>query len=170
MNHTLKLLTLAPAVLQVRTAEEAERAAARGCEAVEVDVSAGVAELRETVARLGRELTVGAGGVLSSERAFEAVDAGAKFIATPAPDPAVFRTCAPLDVPVIGEALTPTELRAMAALGAQMVRLFPGCAVDARYLAALLPLSAVPLAVACATAEEGVPLREAGAAALFLPA
>ena len=58
----------------------------------------------------------------------------------------------------------------MAALGAQMVRLFPGCAVDARYLAALLPLSAVPLAVACATAEEGVPLREAGAAALFLPA
>ena len=76
MNHTLKLLTLAPAVHQVRTAEEAERAAARGCEAVEVDVSAGVAELRETVARLGRELTVGAGGVLSSERAFEAVDAG----------------------------------------------------------------------------------------------
>lgn len=170
MNHTLKLLTLAPAVLQVRTVDEAERAAVRGCEAVEVDVSSGVDALRETVARLGRELTVGAGGVLSSERAFEAVDAGARFIATPVPDPAVFRTCAPLDIPVIGEALTPTELRAMAALGAQMIRLFPGCAVDARYLAALLRITSLPLAVCCATEEEAAPLREAGAAALFLPA
>lgn len=168
MNKILSLLKLCPAVFQVKTAKEAERAAAEGCEALEVDVSAGVAELQSVVSQFGRELTVGAGGVSTSERAFEAVDAGAKFIATPSFDPAVFRTCAPLEVPVIAEALTPTELRQAAACGAQMVRLFPGCAVDARYLAALSALQLAELAVCCASEEEAAPLRAAGAAAIFL--
>ena len=169
MNKSLELLKISPFVVTVHSYPEAEAAVAHGCEALEVDVSAGVEILHKIVAAYQKEILIGASGVLSSERAFEAVDEGAQFISTPTFDLAIYKTCDSLDVPVLAEALTPSELRQAAALGSQMVKLFPACAVSEDYLAALLELSLCDLAVAGAAPEEVSALRTAGAACVFVP-
>jgi 2-dehydro-3-deoxyphosphogluconate aldolase/(4S)-4-hydroxy-2-oxoglutarate aldolase len=82
----------------------------------------------ELCARVSRELPhalIGLGTVLDADTARRGVEAGAKFIVTPAVRPEVIAACRELGVPVLGGALTPTEIRATWDLGADVVKIFP---------------------------------------------
>lgn len=89
---------------------------------------------------------VGVGTVLTAEQVREAVDAGARFVVTPAWSADVVETCHELDVPVLPGALTPSEVVRAWRAGAAVVKLFPAGLGGPRYLADLVaPLPDVPL-------------------------
>lgn len=86
---------------------------------------------------LGPEAVLGAGTVLTARAAHEVRDAGADFIVTPGHSEAVGEA-RNLGMPIIAGALTPTEVIAAHAAGADAVKLFPASAVGGpAYLRAL---------------------------------
>jgi 2-dehydro-3-deoxyphosphogluconate aldolase/(4S)-4-hydroxy-2-oxoglutarate aldolase len=68
---------------------------------------------------------VGAGTVLSAEQAREAIDAGARFVVSPACVPELAKPCREAGIPVFMGALTPTEVDGAVKAGATAVKLFP---------------------------------------------
>ncbi len=70
-------------------------------------------------------LIVGAGTVLSTTQAREAVSAGARFLVSPVVDRDVISEAANLDVPSIPGACTPTEMQTAYGFGADFVKVFP---------------------------------------------
>lgn len=68
---------------------------------------------------------VGAGTVTTASQAREAIDAGASFLVGPGLDTAVVETARQRGVPAIPGIATPTELMRAAALGIDLVKLFP---------------------------------------------
>src|SRR5206468_2875548 len=72
---------------------------------------------------------VGAGTVLDEAAAHAVIDAGARFVVSPALIPAVMRACRERDVPCMPGAFTPTELLEAWRAGAPLVKLFPAAAV-----------------------------------------
>ncbi len=72
-----------------------------------------------------KDLLVGAGTVLDTQQAQRALDAGARFLVSPATDPEVIRWCASRDVLILPGAFTPTEMLLATRSGAQVVKLFP---------------------------------------------
>lgn len=93
-----------------------------------------------------RESFLGAGTVLTAVDARAAVDAGARFLATPALLPEVVESGAALGVPVVAGALTPTEILAAYRTGATAVKVFPAGLGGPRYLSLIRdPLPQVPL-------------------------
>jgi 2-dehydro-3-deoxyphosphogluconate aldolase/(4S)-4-hydroxy-2-oxoglutarate aldolase len=81
----------------------------------------------ELVSEFGRreELLVGAGTVLTRDLAREAVEAGARFLVSPVVDREVIEEARKLDVVSIPGAMTPTEMIAADAAGAEIVKIFP---------------------------------------------
>ncbi|MFI5337047.1 MAG: bifunctional 4-hydroxy-2-oxoglutarate aldolase/2-dehydro-3-deoxy-phosphogluconate aldolase [Opitutales bacterium] len=82
----------------------------------------------ELCARVSRELPqilLGLGTVLDAETARAAIAAGAKFLVTPAVRPAVIAAAREAGVPILGGALTPTEILTTWELGADVVKIFP---------------------------------------------
>ncbi|MEV5508281.1 bifunctional 4-hydroxy-2-oxoglutarate aldolase/2-dehydro-3-deoxy-phosphogluconate aldolase [Streptomyces orinoci] len=83
----------------------------------------------EAVATLSREVgdeaLIGAGTVLDGHSARMAVEAGARFLASPSLDAEVLRTGHRYGVPVFPGAGTPTEILRALELGADAVKLFP---------------------------------------------
>ena len=71
-------------------------------------------------------LTVLAGTVRTPEAAAAAAAAGAEACVAPGLNPAMVRRCQELGLPAIPGALTPSELEAARALGAELIKLFPG--------------------------------------------
>lgn len=71
------------------------------------------------------DLLVGAGTVLDEAEAQRAVDAGARFLVSPATDPAVIRWATHRGVLIIPGAFTPTEMLLATRAGAPVVKLFP---------------------------------------------
>lgn len=152
-------------------AARADQAVRAGAEAIELCAAgAGFSEALEAlVARHGQSVLIGAGNITSADTAFEAVDAGARFLATPLHDISIFKAGESLEVPVIAEALTPLELRRAVSLSARMVRLFPSCAVTPAYAGELAALG-LPTALAAAgriSAEQVSALRRAGVTCFF---
>lgn len=95
--------------------------------------------LKEAQRLEGHEVCVGLGTVLSTEVAQRAVDAGAKFIVSPVFIPDVITACRVMGIPVMPGALTPTEVYAATAAGADIVKVFPASAVGGpAYIKALL--------------------------------
>ena len=116
---------------------------------------------------------VGMGTVTTVERAERALAAGAEFLVTPnvAPDVAAIARSAGVFL-VIG-ALTPTEILAGTALGADLIKAYPLPPVGgAKYLATVrLPLPDIPiLAAGGFQPEEIAAYRAAGAVAFGLGA
>ena len=97
--------------------------------------------------RLGDEALIGAGTVLDAETAQECIDAGAKFIVSPALDLPTIELCRRLVVPIFAGALTPTEIVTAWKAGANAVKVFPANAVGgATYLKSLkAPLPQIEL-------------------------
>ena len=94
------------------------------------------------------DLTVLAGTVRTPQEAEAAVAAGAEVCVAPALVPEMVERCRGLGVPAVPGALTPSELEAARALGAELVKLFPGSLVGPGYVRDVLaPLTGVELIV-----------------------
>ena len=95
-----------------------------------------------------RDVTVLAGTVRTAQDAEAAAAAGAEACVAPALVPAMVERCHSLGIPAIPGALTPSELEAARALGAEVVKLFPASALGPRYLRDVLaPLAGAELIV-----------------------
>lgn len=118
-----------------------------GIRLVEVSLSGrdAAAALRAAVAEVGGAARVGAGTVRSGEDARRAVDAGACFAVTPGLGAGV-EYCVGAGLPVLGGALTPTEVTLAIEAGVTAVKLFPAGLGGVEYLRALRqPFPDVPL-------------------------
>ena len=97
-----------------------------------------LAAIESAVRDHGSDVVVGAGTVTSREMAEKAIGSGAAFLVTPGLLPAVIDAARRQGVPVIGGALTPTEIMAAVDAGADWVKVFPASAVGGpAYLRAL---------------------------------
>ena len=85
----------------------------------------GAIDLCARVARELPQILLGLGTVLDAATAEAGIAAGAKFIVTPAVRPEVIAVCRKLKVPVLGGALTPTEVYNSWEFGADVVKIFP---------------------------------------------
>jgi 2-dehydro-3-deoxyphosphogluconate aldolase/(4S)-4-hydroxy-2-oxoglutarate aldolase len=128
-------------------AVEAIRAGGISIFEITMTVPNAVTIIRELTTRLGDEVLIGAGTVLDPETAQECIDAGAKFIVSPALDLPTVALCRELGVPIFPGALTPTEVVTAWKAGANGVKIFPANAVGgATYLKSLkAPLPQVEL-------------------------
>lgn len=93
----------------------------------------------ETVDEHGAVL--GAGTVLTLDQACQAIEAGARFLVTPGVVPDSDRICTvahEADVPVALGAMTPSEVVAALAAGADIVKIFPASRLGPGYLKDLL--------------------------------
>lgn len=102
---------------------------------ITLTVPGAVAIIRDLAKRLGNEALIGAGTVIDADTAEQCIDAGAKFIVSPALDVPTIERCRRLVVPVFAGALTPTEILTAWKAGASAVKVFPANAVGgATYL------------------------------------
>jgi 2-dehydro-3-deoxyphosphogluconate aldolase / (4S)-4-hydroxy-2-oxoglutarate aldolase len=96
---------------------------------ITLTVPGAIAIIRDLAKRLGDAALIGAGTVLDAETAHECIDAGAKFIVSPALDIPTIELCRRLVVPVFAGALTPTEIVTAWKAGANAVKVFPANSV-----------------------------------------
>lgn len=124
--HTERVIALIRADSSNSLVECARALAAGGLTCIELTMTTpGAIEL---CARVSRELPgvlLGLGTVLDPDTARRGIDAGAKFIVTPAVRPAVIEACLAAGVPILGGALTPTEICTAWDLGVDVVKIFP---------------------------------------------
>ncbi|HEX9185476.1 MAG TPA: bifunctional 4-hydroxy-2-oxoglutarate aldolase/2-dehydro-3-deoxy-phosphogluconate aldolase [Vicinamibacteria bacterium] len=161
-------------VIRARSADEAAEAVAAiqkgGLSVLEITMTVpdAVALIRDVTKRAPDAL-VGAGTVLDAKTARECIDAGARFVVSPALDVETIRTCNEAGIAVLPGALTPTEVVTAWRAGADLVKVFPAGAVGGpsyiKSLKAPLPqIGLVPTGgVSLQTARA---FLEAGAAAL----
>lgn len=83
-------------------------------------------------------LIVGAGTVLTTREAREAVERGARFLVSPVVDEAVIEEALARDTPMIPGAHTPTELLRARRAGAPMQKLFPAPGTGPEFVRACL--------------------------------
>ncbi|HJQ37485.1 MAG TPA: bifunctional 4-hydroxy-2-oxoglutarate aldolase/2-dehydro-3-deoxy-phosphogluconate aldolase [Thermoanaerobaculia bacterium] len=87
---------------------------------------------------IGDEALIGAGTVLDADTAQQCIDAGARFIVSPALDLPTIELCRRKEIPIFPGALTPTEVVTAWRAGANAVKVFPASAVGgATYLKSL---------------------------------
>ena len=125
----------------------------------------GAVQVIEELVKRFDDAIVGAGTVLDAETARACIDAGAKFIVSPALNLDTIACCCELDVAVMPGALTPTEIVLAWKAGADMVKVFPAGAMGgASYIKALkaplpqielVPTGGVTLANAASFIEAG---------------
>jgi 2-dehydro-3-deoxyphosphogluconate aldolase/(4S)-4-hydroxy-2-oxoglutarate aldolase len=132
MSHPLlPVLRRARVVPVVRTSTAAHAATAcawlreAGITVLEITLTTpdAVALMRELAAEPG--LLVGAGTVPDEDAAEACLAAGARFLVTPWVDPAVIALAHAAGAAAMPGAMTPTEIRAALAAGADVVKLFP---------------------------------------------
>jgi len=82
-------------------------------------------------------LVVGAGTVLTTAQARQAVDAGARFLVSPVVDAEVIAAAHDLDAPIIPGAATPTEMETAHRLGADLIKVFPAPAGGVGFIEAI---------------------------------
>lgn len=128
-------------VVRATTAAEAldavEAIRAGGIPILEITltVPGAVQIIADLARRLGDEALIGAGTVLDADSARACIDAGARFIVSPALDIPTIETCRRLVVPAFPGALTPTEIVTAWKAGADAIKVFPANAVGgAAYL------------------------------------
>ena len=171
MLDTLKLAGLVP-VIKVKRAEDAVplcRALAEGgLPVAEITFRTDAAE--EAIRRVHDELPeviLGAGTVLTLEQLSIAAQAGAKYIVSPNSDCYIIKETKRRGLISIPGAMTPTEITAAHAAGADIVKLFPAGALGVEYFKAIkAPLRHIPVAaVGGVTPENLLLFKKAGACA-----
>ncbi len=132
----------ASAILRTPIAEAAkpamEAALRGGFEVIEFTLTTpGVFEL---IAEFSRRpgIVVGAGTVLTTDEATQAVESGARFIVSPVVDEAVIDTAKTLGVAMMPGTHTPTEMLRAHRAGAQLQKLFPAPGIGAAYVKACM--------------------------------
>lgn len=161
-------------VIRARSADEAAQAIAAiqkgGVSVLEITMTVpGAVELIREVARRASDALVGAGTVLDPETARACIEAGARFVVSPALNVETIAACQEAGVAVLPGALTPTEVVTAWNAGADLVKVFPANALGGpsyiKSLKAPLPqIQLVPTGgVNLQTAKDFI---KAGAAAL----
>ena len=82
----------------------------------------------EAIAKISKEypdMLVGAGTVLTTQQADEAVAAGAKFIVTPGFNPKIVKYCVDKNIPIVPGTSRPSDVEAAIELGLDTVKFFP---------------------------------------------
>jgi 2-dehydro-3-deoxyphosphogluconate aldolase / (4S)-4-hydroxy-2-oxoglutarate aldolase len=143
---TLRTARVVP-VLRTRSTEHAETAIAwlreAGLRVFEITLT--IPSATALIERLARDpdLIVGAGTVPDAAAARACLDAGARFIVAPWVDASLAEPCRRAGAVLMLEALTPTEVRAALAAGADVVKIFPAASAGGpshiRALASVLP-------------------------------
>lgn len=106
-------------------AVEALRAGGIGVLEITMTVPGAIDLIRRLSSEIGKECLIGAGTVLNAKAAAECIDAGARFIVSPAVNVTTIEFCRSNDIPVLPGAFTPTEIVTAWEAGADMVKLFP---------------------------------------------
>jgi len=139
-------------VIRARSPEEGLRAIAAiqkgGVPIIEITMTVpGAVDLIAEVAREARDAVIGAGTVLDPETARACVEAGARFVVSPALNLDTIAACREMGTAVLPGALTPTEVVAAWRAGADLVKVFPAGAVGGpTYIKALkAPLPQIEL-------------------------
>lgn len=105
---------------------------------VTMTVPGAVGLIRELSEVYDERILIGAGTVMNADTAKDCVEAGAKFVISPALNLETIRFCRDNDVVVMPGALTPTEVVAAWDNGADFVKVFPAGAMGgASYLKSL---------------------------------
>ena len=117
-------------VIRAQSADEAAAAIAAiqkgGVSVLEITMTVpGAVELIREVARRATDALVGAGTVLDAKSARECIDAGARFVVSPALNLETIAACREAGVAVLPGALTPTEVLTAWNAGADLVKVFP---------------------------------------------
>lgn len=108
----------------------------------------GAADIIARIAdEFGDELLIGAGTVISEEKARQAVQAGARFALSPICfTPQIFDICKEAGVACIPAACSPTEVWNMFQMGADIVKIYPASILGPEYFTAIqAPLNPMPL-------------------------
>lgn len=113
-----------------------ETVVSSGLRTIEITMNSdAAANLIRTASRVApKDLTVGAGTVLTIESLKEALDAGATFIVMPTLVEDVVEYCVKNVIPVFPGALTPQEISAAWRAGATMVKVFPAGLFGPQYI------------------------------------
>lgn len=136
---------------------------------ITMTVPGAVKVIEEVSTKYGSDALVGAGTVLDPETAQACIDAGARFIVSPALNLDTIVLCKKLNVPIMPGALSPTEVVTAWDAGADLVKVFPcGSVGGASYIKNLKgPLPQIKMiptgGVSLATAADFI---KAGASAL----
>lgn len=118
-----------------------------------VEVAMNTPNAAETIKKVndefGYEVLVGAGTVISPERANAAVAAGARFALSPICfTEEIFKICKANGLLAVPSAFSPTEVWQMAEMGADIVKIFPAGALGPKYIKDIqAPLNPMPLMV-----------------------
>ena len=173
-------------VIRANSADEArqivEAVRIGGITTVEVTMTVpnAVELISDLVKNYGEEILIGAGTVLDAETARQCVEAGAKFIISPALNFETIKFCNAREIVVMPGALTPTEIVAAWNAGADFVKVFPASAMGgASYLKSLkaplphiklIPTGGVSLKTAADFFRAGAEAVGVGADLVDLPA
>lgn len=145
MTETFDRLRAARVIAVLRTpdADSGVRAAralaSGGVGAIELTFTTPGAEdaVRRARAELGDDVLVGAGTIRDRGQLDAALAAGAEFLVTPHLDPALLEAMLASGRPALPGMLTPSEVAAALAAGAEAVKLFPASVVGPSYVRAL---------------------------------
>ena len=97
-----------------------------GLRTIEVVLRSDVAiDCLAAIAKEVPEVRLGAGTVLSSEQADQAISAGADFLVTPGLDRSTVQLCHERGIPIIPGVMTPSEVIAARHLNLRLVKFFP---------------------------------------------
>ncbi|MDD5440400.1 MAG: bifunctional 4-hydroxy-2-oxoglutarate aldolase/2-dehydro-3-deoxy-phosphogluconate aldolase [Candidatus Omnitrophica bacterium] len=148
----------------------AEAVIAGGLKTMEITMNTAGAPglIRKLVKKAGKDLTVGAGTVLSVDDLKTAIDAGATFIVMPVLVPDVCSWCVKKHIPVFPGAFSPQEIYDAWQAGATMVKVFPTKFLSPEYFREIkLPLQDVELMACGGVYPDNVrAFFEAGASAI----
>lgn len=139
--------------------QTAEALMAGGVTVMEVtlNTTGALSMIKELQDRVGDRMFIGAGTVLDTEAAAQALDAGASFLVTPNTDEATIRYAADRGVPIYPGAMTPTEIVRAWKAGATAVKLFPSSGLGLPYIKELLgPLDNIPMVAVGGVRENNV--------------
>lgn len=134
---------------EAQAEQMAEAVLAGGIRVMEVALTTpgGLNVIRRLSASMaGAGALIGAGTVLDEATARLAIEAGARYVVTPALDEGVVRLCSRYQVPSLPGAMTVREVLAAMEAGADIVKLFPGESLGPAFLKAVRgPLPQAPL-------------------------
>jgi 2-dehydro-3-deoxyphosphogluconate aldolase/(4S)-4-hydroxy-2-oxoglutarate aldolase len=92
------------------------------------------------------EILIGAGTITNTQKAQDAINAGAQFLVTPNTDRHIVELAHQFDIPVLMGAFTPTEINHAMQYGADIVKLFPAGVLSIDYYKSIRgPLSNIPM-------------------------
>ncbi len=165
-----KLISIVRGVEKNKALEIADALYQGGVKLIEVTFNTeGAVEMIEAINKeFGDKMYVGAGTVLDSETAKQAINAGAEYILSPSLNENMVNTCNRYGKVAVPGVATPTEAVEAMQVGADLIKFFPAAASGANYLKSVRgPLDHVEIiAVGGVSIDNALDFLDAGAVGL----